>query len=77
LHRGADACYDRANEGGPSAADTVGEEAREEDVGEPGAQVVDCCDEALLGGGGRMQGFEEAGGDVDGGYDSDVVSILL
>ena len=46
----------------------------QKDVARPCAQVVDCCDQTFLRGGRVMKGLLEAGRDVDGRKDTDVVS---
>ena len=46
----------------------------EEDITRPRAQVVDCCYETLLRGRWLRQGLNEAGRDIDGREDTDVVS---
>lgn len=75
LHRSPDTGNNCPNERCISTSEAIAEKAREEDVGGPGAEVVDGCYEAFLSGGGVVQRFDEAGIDVDGGDYADVVAV--
>ncbi len=65
----------RARKRSISTPEPIGRHAGEEDIGKPCSEVVDCSYEALLGGAGVGEGLDEAGIDVDGCYDADIVTV--
>jgi len=74
LYGGAHAGEDGPYKSRIPPPNTIARRARDEDIRGPCSQIVDCGDEALVGGGGVVEGDDPARGDIDAGDDANVVA---
>jgi hypothetical protein len=74
LHSSSNARHNSASESSISPSKTITDECGQEDITNPCTQVVDCCYETYLRGRWLGQRLNEAGRDIHGREDTDVVS---